>query len=142
MEQGRVAVCHALGIPFKDTVDPLAPIGVYSVPEVAMVGLSEEAAAARGIDFEVGRGLLGGNARATIAGSSDGLVKLVFERRTLKLLGVHILADTAGELIHLGQAVIQFGGAIDHFIHSTFNVPTLTDAYKYAAYDGMTRVGR
>ena len=142
MEQGRVAICNALNIPFKDTVDPLAPIGIYSVPEVAMVGLSEEAAQERGVAYEVGRGFLSANTRATIAGSSDGLVKLVFEPRTLKLLGVHILADNAGELIHLGQAVIQFGGAIDHFIHSTFNVPTLTDAYKYAAYDGMTRVGR
>lgn len=142
MEQGRVATCHALGIPFKDTVDPLAPIGIYSVPEVASVGLTEQAAAEQGISYQVGRTMLSGNTRATIAGSSDGMIKLVFEPRTLKLLGVHILADTAGELIHLGQAVIQFGGGIDHFIHSTFNVPTLTDAYKYAAYNGMTKVGR
>ena len=142
MEQGRVAVCHALGIDFKDTVDPLAPLAVYSVPEAAMVGLTEEEASARGIDYEVGRGWLSKNARATIAGSSDGLVKLVFERNTLRLLGVHILSDAAAELIHIGQNLIHLDGTIEHFIHATFAVPTLSDAYKYAAYDGLTRVGK
>ena len=141
MEQGRVAVCHAFGIPFKFTVDSLAPIGVYSIPEVAMVGLSEEAAAERGVDYEVGRGWFNKNTRATISGADEGLVKLLFERTSRRLLGVHVLAEDASELIHLGQAAIQFGGQIEHFIHSTFNVPTFTDAYKYAAYDGLTRVG-
>ena len=142
MEQGRVAICHALGIDFKDTVDPLAPLGIYSIPEVAMVGSTEEAAAAAGIDYEVGRGWFTRNARAAIAGSPEGLVKLVFERNTLELLGVHILSDAAAELIHIGQSVIQLGGTIEHFIHATFAVPTLADAYKYAAYDGLTRVGK
>lgn len=142
MEQGRVAVCHALGINFKDTVDPLAPLAVYSVPEVAMVGVTEDDARARGLSYEVGRGWLAKNARATIAGSTEGFVKLVFERDSLKLLGVHILSDTAAELIHIGQNVIQLGGTVEHFIHATFAVPTLADAYKYAAYDGLTRVGR
>lgn len=142
MEQGRVAICHAFGIPFKDTVDPLAPFALYSIPEVAMVGLTEEMAADRGIHYEVGRGFFTGNARARIAGSTDGLVKLVFERRTLQLLGVHILSENASELIHIGQAVIQFDGTVEHFIHATFAVPTLADAYKYAAYDGLARVGR
>lgn len=142
MEQGRVAICHAFGIDFKDTVDPLAPFGVYSIPEVAMVGLTEEAASAQQVDYEVGRGFFTRNARATIAGATEGLVKLVFEKDGLSLIGVHILGDNASELIHVGQAVIQFGGTIEHFIHATFAVPTLTDAYKYAAYDGLTRVGK
>ena len=142
MEQGRVAICHAFGIDFKDTVDPLAPLGVYSIPEAAMVGTTEEGAAASGIDYEVGRAWLSRNARAAIAGSSEGIVKLVFERNTLELLGVHIVSDAAAELIHIGQGVIQLGGTIEHFIHATFAVPTLADAYKYAAYDGLTRVGK
>ena len=142
MEQGRVAVCHALGIAFKDTVDPLAPLAVYSVPEAALAGLTEEEARTRDIAYEVGRGWLSKNARATIAGSPEGLIKLVFERDSLRLIGVHILADTAAELIHIGQSVIQLGGTIEHFIHATFAVPTLADAYKYAAYDGLTRVGK
>ena len=80
MEQGRVAACYALGIPFKETVDPMPPFGVYSVPEAAMVGLTEEGAAAREIDYEVGRGWFAGNTRATIAGAADGLVVSVFRR--------------------------------------------------------------
>lgn len=140
MEQGRVAACYALGIPFKETVDPMPPFGVYSVPEAAMVGLTEEGAAAQGIDYEVGRGWFASNARATIAGSTDGLVKLVFGREDRKLLGVHVLGDLAAELVHQGQAVLNYGGTIDYFIHSTFNVPTASEAYKYAAYDGLQRL--
>jgi NAD(P) transhydrogenase len=140
MEQGRVAACYALGIPFKDTVDPMPPFGVYSVPEAAMVGLTEEGAATQGIDHEVGRGWFAGNTRATIAGATEGLVKLVFERESRKLLGVHVLGDHAAELVHAGQAVLNYGGSIDYFIHSTFNAPTESEAYKYAAYDGLQRL--
>ena len=142
MEQGRVAACHAFGIPFKQTVDPLPPFGVYSIPEVAMVGLTEEAAAANGLDYEVGRAWFANNTRATIAGATDGLVKLVFGRDDRKLLGVHVLGGSAAELIHQGQAVLYFGGTIDYFIHTTFNVPTESEAYKYAAYDGLQRLAR
>lgn len=142
MEQGRVAACHAFGIPFKDTVDPLAPLGVYSVPEVAMVGMTEEAARESGIDVETGRTPFEMNARARIAGATEGLVKLVFAREDRRLLGVHIVGDDAAELIHIGQAVLHAGGTIDYFIHSTFNVPTLSEAYKYAAYDGLQRLSR
>ena len=116
MEQGRVAVCYAFGISFKDTVDPVAPLGVYSIPEVAMCGLTEDVALSRGLNVEVGRGWFESNSRAVIAGSTEGLVKLVFDRADRRLLGVHILCEGAGELVHLGQAVIQLGGQIDHFI--------------------------
>jgi NAD(P) transhydrogenase len=142
MEQGRVAACYALGIPFKETVDPMPPFGVYCVPEAAMVGLTEEAAAEQGISHEVGRGWFASNTRATIAGATDGLVKLVFERESRKLLGVHVLGDQAAELVHLGQAVLNFDGSIDYFIHSTFNTPTESEVYKYAAYDGLQRLAR
>jgi NAD(P) transhydrogenase len=140
MEQGRVAACYALGIPFKETVDPMPPFGVYSVPEAAMVGLTEEGAVAQGIDYEVGRGWFTGNTRASIAGATDGLVKLVFRREGRELLGVHVLGDHAAELVHQGQAVLNYGGKIDYFIHSTFNAPTVSEAYKYAAYDGLQRL--
>jgi NAD(P) transhydrogenase len=140
MEQGRVAACYALGIPFKKTVDPMPPFGVYSIPEVAMVGLTEEAAASKGIDYEVGRGWFMNNPRATIAGATDGLVKLVFKCDDRKLLGVHVLGDLAAELVHQGQAALHHGGTVDYFIHATFNVPTESDAYKYAAYDGLQRL--
>lgn len=142
MEQGRVAACFAFDIPFKKTVDPLAPFGVYSIPEVAMVGHTEESAAAAGLDCEAGRAGFEANARAAIGGSTDGLVKLVFTKDDAKLVGVHVLGESATELVHQGQAVISFGGTVDWFIHSTFNVPTLSEAFKYAAYDGLRRIGR
>src|SRR6266508_5706263 len=140
MEQGRVAVCHAFGIPFKETVDPVPPYGVYSIPEVGMVGMTEEAAAAASVDYEVGRGWFASNSRAVISGSTEGLVKLVFRKDDRALLGAHVVGEGAGELIHLGQAVLAGGGTIDRFIHATFNIPTRTEAYKYAAYDGLQRL--
>jgi NAD(P) transhydrogenase len=140
MEQGRVAACRAFDIPFKETVDQLPPIGVYSIPEVGMVGMTQEQAAEAGIDAEIGRGWFSANARARIMGSTDGMVKLVFQRDDRRLLGVHVLGDDASELIHVGQAVLHQRGTIDYFIHSTFNVPTLSEAYKYAAYEGLQRL--
>ena len=141
MEQARIAACWAFDLPLKRTVDPLAPYGVYSIPEVAMVGLTEEAAAAEGIDYAVGRASFPANTRAAISGAIEGMVKLVFERDDLRLVGVHMLGEAATELVHVGQAVIHFGGTIEYFINSTFNVPTMTEAYKYAAYDGLSQVG-
>jgi NAD(P) transhydrogenase len=141
MEQGRVAICHAFDIPFKDSVDPTPPYGVYSIPEVAMVGMTEQAAAAANIDHEVGKSWFAQNARARVAGTTEGLVKLVFRRDDRTLLGCHIMGDIASELVHLPQAVLHTGGTIDRFIHTTFNVPTYSEAFKYAAYDGLQRLG-
>jgi NAD(P) transhydrogenase len=137
MEQGRVAAFHALQTPFENVVDQVAPFGVYSIPEVAMVGMTEEAAASAGIEYEVGRGWFNRNARANISGATEGLVKLVFRKDNRQLLGVHILGDIAAELIAHGQLAVQLKVPIDHFVQSTYNVPTLSEAYKYAAYDGL-----
>ena len=142
MEQARIAARWAFDLPLQRTTDALAPYGVYSVPEAAMVGLTEEEAVARGIDCAVGRARFSANTRAAISGSVEGMLKLVFERDTLRLLGVHVLGEAATELIHQGQAVIHFGGTIEYFVSSTFNVPTMSEAYKYAAYDGLGNAGR
>jgi NAD(P) transhydrogenase len=142
MEQARIAACWAFDLPLKRTADSLPPFGVYSVPEAAMVGLTEEAAAAQEVAYGVGRARFARNTRAAISGATDGMVKLVFERDSLRLLGVHVLGEAATELVHLGQAVVSFGGTIEYFIHSVFNVPTMHEAYKYAAYDGLAQVGR
>jgi NAD(P) transhydrogenase len=142
MEQARIAARWAFDLPLQRTADALAPYGVYSVPEVAMVGLTEEQAVQQGIDAAVGRARFSANTRAAISGSVEGMVKLVFDRGSLRLLGVHILGEAATELIHLGQAVIHFEGTIEHFVSSTFNVPTMSEAYKYAAYDGLGNAGR
>jgi NAD(P) transhydrogenase len=140
MEQGRVAACRAFGIDFKDVVDPSPPTGVYSIPEIAAVGLTEQAAASEGFVYEVGRGRFEGNSRANIGGATEGMIKLVFAKADKKLLGVHILGENATEAVHIGQAVIKNGQTVDYFIETTFNVPTLCEAYKYAAYDGLQRL--
>jgi NAD(P) transhydrogenase len=142
MEQGRVAACFATGIPFKQTVDPLTPFGVYTIPECAMVGLTEEEAKGRGLDYQSGVSRFVDNSRAAIAGSTEGIVKLLVRRDDRQLLGVHIIGEGATELIHQGQAVMHFGGTVDYFIHATFDVPTVSDSYKYAAYDCLQRLGR
>jgi NAD(P) transhydrogenase len=115
---------------------------VYSIPEVAMVGMTEAQARAAGVDCETGRALFSANAKAKISGFYEGMVKLVFRRADRVLLGVHILGESASELIHLGQFVLHQKGPIDRFIHATFGVPTRSEAYKYAAYDGLTRLER
>jgi NAD(P) transhydrogenase len=140
MEQGRVAACYSLGITFKETVDPLTPFGVYSIPECAMVGITEDEAATRGINFVTGISLFSDNSRAAISGITEGILKLVVCCDDRRVIGVHIVGDGATELVHQGQAVMHFGGTIDYFIHATFDVPTLSDAYKYAAYDCLQRL--
>ncbi len=142
MEQGRVAVCEAFGIDFKHVVDPTPPMAVFTVPEVAKVGMSEEEAEGANIPFAAGRARLAGNTRAVIAGHTEGMVKLVFRADDRRLLGAHVLGDAASELVHIGQMVLEEGGTIDRFIHSSFAVPTYADAYKYAAYDGLQALQR
>jgi len=139
-EQGRVAICHAFGIPFKEAIDPTPPYGVYTIPEVGMVGMTEEAATAAGIDYEVGRSWFVDNSRSAIAGSPAGFIKLVLNREDRRLIGAHIIGEEAAELVHQAQAVIHTRGTIDYFIDSTYNVPTRSEAFKYAAYNALQRL--
>jgi len=142
MEQGRVAACHAFGLPYKTHVAPLTPFGVYTIPEISMVGATEEELKAKGTPYEVGRARYEQNARGQIIGETDGTLKLIFDPATKKLLGVHIIGDRATELVHIGQMVMSTGGTIDVFIDSVFNFPTLAELYKYAAYDGLGRLAK
>jgi NAD(P) transhydrogenase len=142
MEQGRVAACHAFGIPYKTQVAPLTPFGVYTIPEISMIGATEEELKTKGVAYEVGRARYEHNARGQIIGESDGTLKLLFDPVTKRLLGVHIIGDRATELIHIGQMVMSTGGTIDVFIDSIFNFPTLAELYKYAAYDGLGRLAK
>lgn len=105
------------------------------------MGLTEQDAARAGLDVEVGRGWLTDNPRAQIAGDTAGLVKLVFAGDDQRLLGVHVIGDDAADLVHQGQAVLRHGEDIRYLIDTTFKVPTRGDVYKYAAYDGLARVG-
>ena len=140
MEQGRVAACHAFKLAFKEAIDLLPVWAVYSIPEVAGVGLTEEEAKAQGIDYEVGRSNFATLPRGIISGQPDGMLKLVFRRDNHRLLGAHALGDIASELIGLGQATIHLGGEIDLFNRLTFATPTYTMAYKFAAFDGFRRL--
>jgi NAD(P) transhydrogenase len=140
MEQGRRAACHAFGLPSSAAADAGTPFGVYSIPEVASVGLTEDAAHEAGLQVEVGRARMSRNARTAMTGGAPGFVKLVFRRDDRRLVGAHVVADSATELVHVPQAVMSVGGTIDYFITATFNTPTATEAFKYAAYDGLSRL--
>jgi NAD(P) transhydrogenase len=137
MDQGRRAACHAFGFDFRNTVDRQMPFGIYTVPSISMVGETEESLKERGVRYAVGRAGYSNNPRSQIIGDEHGFIKLVFCPDSFKLLGVHIIGERSTELIHLGACVIQFGGAIDYFIQTVFNHPTLSEIYKYAAYDGL-----
>lgn len=136
MEQARVAMVHAFDLRYKEYVSPVLPLAVYTVPEISMVGLTEEACQQQGISYLVGRGFSENNARGQIIGD-QGLLKLIFTTRGKKLLGVHHIGEMASELVHIGAQVLTANGTIDAFIHAVFNYPTLSDMYKYAAYDGL-----
>ena len=139
MEQGRIAGSHAFGIPVESFPD-LLPFGIYTIPEISMVGRSEEQLRTDGVPFAAGRAHYREIARAHLVGDHDGLLKLLFDPETRKLLGVHALGNGATELIHIGQAVIAFGGTIDYFVASVFNYPTFAECYRVAALDGINRL--
>jgi NAD(P) transhydrogenase len=142
MEQARVAMCHAFDLKYKSVVSPVLPMAVYTIPEIAAVGETEESCKEKKIPYCVGRALYQDNSRGQIIGDMSGLIKLVFSSENQKLLGVHILGEMASELVHVGQGCLHFGGTLDYFIQSVFNYPTLGEAYKYAAYDGLGNLAR
>ena len=140
MEQGRLAACHAFGVEAV-SVPELFPYGIYTIPEVSMVGRNEEELTDKGIPYEIGKSNYREIARGQIIGDSMGLLKLIFHLESRELLGVHIIGDGASELVHIGQAVMAFGGKIDYFVNTVFNYPTLAECYKTAAFDGINRLG-
>jgi NAD(P) transhydrogenase len=140
IEQARVAVCHAFDLTYKERLASALPYGVWTIPEVATVGETEESARDKGLAYEVGRAQLRHNQRGALIGESDGFVKLVFRREDQLLLGASVVGEGACELIQIAAAVLMLGGTLDHFIQSVYGYPTLSDAYKYAAYDGLQRL--
>ncbi|MGH2521791.1 MAG: FAD-dependent oxidoreductase, partial [Anaerolineales bacterium] len=140
MEQGRLAACHAFGVEAK-SVPELFPYGIYTIPEISTVGRNEEELTRDGVPYEVGKAQYREIARGQIIGDSTGLLKLMFHLDTRELLGVHIIGEDASELVHIGQAVMAFGGLVDYFVTTVFNYPTLAECYKTAAFDGINRLG-
>jgi NAD(P) transhydrogenase len=135
-DQGRRAALAALGLP-PPAATSLVPSGVYTIPEIATVGLSQSEAAAKKIDVIVGRADFSEVARAHIAGEPAGFLSLLCERSTARVLGVQIIGESATELVHLGQAALAAGASADFFIEQIFNFPTMTEAYRIAAFDVM-----
>jgi len=137
IEQGRVAVCHAFGFKYKQRVASLLPMGIYTIPEISAAGETEESCTEKKMEFCTGRALYENNARGHIIGDTAGMLKLIFAPGDRKLLGVSIIGENATELIHIGMMVLDKGLTIDEFIEQVFNYPTLSETYKYAAYDGL-----
>jgi NAD(P) transhydrogenase len=133
-DQGRRAALAALGLP-PPPATSLVPSGVYTIPEIACVGLSQTEAAAKKIDIVVGRADFAEVARAHIAGEPSGFLLLICERGSARVLGCQVLGEGATELVHLGQAAIATGATADFFIEQIFNFPTMTEAYRIAAFD-------
>lgn len=139
MEQGRMAACHAFGEP-TSSIPELFPYGIYSIPEISMVGKTEAQLTAEGIPYEAGIAQYREIARGQIIGDEFGMLKLLIHEETRHILGVHAIGTGATELIHIGQAVIAFQGTVDYFINSVFNYPTLAECYKVAALNGSNKL--
>lgn len=141
MQQGRLAACHAFGVPaYRES--RLLPYGIYSIPEISMVGQHEEELTNSGVPYAVGVARYREIARGQLIGDETGMVKLLFHPKSRELLGVHAIGDGATELIHIGQAVMAFKGTLDYFVDTVFNYPTLAECYRVAALDGINRLPR
>jgi NAD(P) transhydrogenase len=138
MEQGRRAACHMLGREFESCQH--MPYGLFTIPEISMVGQNEQQLTAARVPYEIGVARFGEIARGQIAGDVTGMLKLLFHRETRKLLGVHVIGESATEIIHIGQAVMALGGTIDYFRDTVFNYPTMAECYKVAALDGLNKL--
>ena len=139
MEQGRIAACMAFDQPAHEA-PAFFPYGIYAVPEISMIGMTEDEAKLRAIPYECGIARFRETSRGQIMGLSSGFMKMIFSLKDRKLLGVHIVGEGATELIHIGQAVLNLGGTVDYFVENTFNYPTLAEAYKIAALDAWNRM--
>ncbi len=140
MEQGRIAVRHALGDESAPLI-PLVPYGLYTIPEISMVGQTEEQLTQAGVPYEIGVARYRETARGQIIGDRTGTLKLLVHSETRKLLGVHIIGEGATELVHIGQMAIGLGAQVDYLVNSTFNYPTLAEAYRIAALDAYNKLG-
>jgi NAD(P) transhydrogenase len=138
MEQGRRAACHMMGREFEPCEH--MPYGLFTIPEISMIGQNEEQLTRDKVPYEVGIARFSEIARGQIAGDTTGMLKLLFHRDTRKLLGVHVIGEAATEIIHIGQAVMALGGTIEYFRDTVFNYPTMAECYKVAALDGLNKL--
>jgi len=138
MHQGRLAVLDAAGEPAPPQRE--LPIAVYTIPEVSMVGLTEQACREQGIPYEVGIARYGETPRGQIQGDTEGMLKLIFRRDSRSVIGVHLIGQGSSELVHLGMLLINHQDPIDELLAQVFNYPTISEAYRIAALDGINRL--
>jgi len=141
MEQGRIAAARLYGLKVHSN-PAVYPYGIYTIPEISFIGKTEEQLTEEDVPYEIGLAYYRETARGQIRGDTTGRLKLIFHRETRELLGVHIIGDSASELLHIGQAVMVLNGALDYFIDTVFNYPTLAECYKMAAFNGLNRLTR
>jgi NAD(P) transhydrogenase len=139
MEQARMAMCVACEVDYKDVVAPILPTGIYTIPEASMAGETEDSLNSKGIDYVVGRARYMDNPRGQIIGDESGLLKLIFARDDMRLLGVHVVGEQATELVHIGLVAMMSGSGAELFNRTCFNYPTLGDLYKYATYEAILK---
>ena len=139
MEQGRLAACSMFGVACRSFPEFL-PYGIYTIPEISMVGATEEQLTEKKVPYEVGHAKYSELAKGQMVGAEVGQLKVLFDRKTLKVLGVHAIGDGAAEIIHIGQAVLSFGGTVEYFRDTVFNYPTFAEAYRVAGLDGLNKL--
>jgi len=141
MEQGRLAAAHAFGLNLHSN-PATYPYGIYTIPEISFIGKTEEQLTDEDVPYEVGVAFYREIARGQIRGDTTGRLKIIFHRETKELLGVHIIGEGASELLHIGQAVLILKGTVEYFVETVFNYPTLAEAYKAAAFNGLNKLAR
>ena len=139
MEQARVAMVHAFDLGYKNEAAPILPFCIYTIPEVSMARATEEQLTKDGVAFVKGIARYSGNPRGLIIGDCEGMLKLLFRRDDMRLLGVHVIGEQASESVHVGLVALMCEASSDLFIRTCFDSPTLGDLYKYATYDAMAR---
>ncbi len=139
MEQGRLAAAHAFGLKLQSN-PATYPYGIYTIPEISFTGKTEEQLTDEDVPYEVGLAYYRETARGQIRGDTTGRLKIIFQRETHEILGVHIIGEDATELVHIGQAVMILKGTVDYFVNTVFNYPTLAECYKQAAFNGLNKL--
>ncbi len=139
MEQGRQAACHAFGAKYESS-DELLPYGIYAIPEISMVGWTEEKLTKEGIPYEAGVAQYKEIARGQLLRDEIGMLKLLIHQESHTILGVHIIGTGATELVHIGQCAIAFKATVEYFVNAVFNYPTLAECYKVAALNGLNKL--
>ena len=138
-DQGRCAAAFMVGDSDAEPVSSV-PTGIYTIPEISSIGKTEQELTDERVPYEVGQAFFKHLARAQIIGERTGVLKILFHRETLEILGIHCYGNHASEIIHIGQAVMKCHATLEYFVNTTFNYPTMAEAYRVAALNGLNRV--